>query len=144
MKLKILEWSKRYFSAEIFSVFGVILFGTVTHIISHNPILTALAGTIGENLGFYGNIFYKDLQKRKIQDQKLTFIGYLKVLRDISFEFGLAEYMDLLIRPTLMYSFQRLINNTQIALLAAKFSADITFYLPAIVFYELRKRFLKD
>lgn len=144
MKLKISEWIHRYFLAEVFSLIGVLLFGTIAEIVFNNPIHIALAGTIGENLGFYGNIFYKDIQKRKTKDHKLTFIGVLKVIRNTTFEFGLAEYLDMIIRPTFMYFFQRIIINTQLALLAAKFSADITFYFPAILFYELRKKFLHD
>lgn len=144
MKSKIIEWLNRYLSAEVFSLIGVLFLGTLVQLISHNSIFTAVAGTLGENVGFYGNILYKDIQKRKKRDHKLTFMGMLKVVRNAAVEFGLAEYLDLIIRPSLMYFFQQAIHNTQLALLVAKFSADITFYSPAILFYEIRKKFLKD
>ena len=101
-------------------------------------------GTLGENTGFYGKILYKDIQKRRKKDEKITFIGLLKVLRDTIFEFGIAEYLDLLIRPTAMYFFPKIIGNVTIGLLVAKFAADVTFYTPAIIFYELRKKVFRD
>lgn len=141
---KIREWLGRYFPAEIFAIIGVLVGGSLGNFLFHNPVMTALSGTIGENIGFYGKILYKDVQDRHKKDQKITFLGMLKVLRNTIVEFGLAEYLDLVIRPTAMYFFPLWLGNVTLGLIVAKFAADITFYTPAILFYELRKKFLND
>src|SRR5258708_27967412 len=130
--------------AEIFAIIGVFVGGELANLIFHNPVLTAVCGTLGENIGFYGKILYKDIQIRRKKDESITVIGLLKVLRDTIFEFGIAEYLDLIIRPSSMYFFQRVFGNATMGLVVGKFFADVTFYTPAIVFYELRKKFLND
>jgi hypothetical protein len=141
---KIIEWIKRYLPAEIGAIIGVTIGGSLAQFLFHSTAITAIGGTIGENVGFYGKIVYKDIQEREEKDKRMTFLGVLKVIRNAVFEFGLAEYLDLLIRPTAMYFFTKLIGNPAIGLLVGKFAADVTFYTPAIIFYELRKRLLTD
>lgn len=111
----------------------------------HNPIITALGGAWGDNLGFYGLILYKDVRERERRDQKVTFIGLLKVLRNAVAEFGPGEYLDsFVIRPAFMYLFPMWLHHDILGITIAKFAADITFFLPTIVSYEIRKKFLKD
>jgi hypothetical protein len=111
----------------------------------HNPIFTALGGTWGENLGFYGKILYSDIADRRKRDEKITFMGCLKVLRNAIFEFGVAELADsFAIRPYAMYFFPQLTGNVVLGLILGKFSADIIFYFPTIIFYEVRKKLFKD
>jgi len=141
---KIKEWLLRYIPAEIFAIIGVFVGGELANFFFHNQALTAICGTLGENIGFYGKILYKDIKARRKKDENITFIGLLKVLRDTIFEFGIAEYLDLIIRPSSMYFFQRVIGNATLGLIVGKFTADVTFYTPAIIFYELRKKFLDD
>jgi hypothetical protein len=141
---KIKEWLWRYLPAEVFALIGVFIGGTLANLLFHNSVATALFGTLGENVGFYGKILYKDIQVRKKKDEKITFLGMLKVLRDTIMEFGIAEYLDLIIRPTLMWFFPRVVGNVTLGVLIGKFAADITFYTPAIFFYELRKKVFKD
>ena len=60
-------------------------------------------------------------------------------------EFGVAEALDsLLVRPCLMYYLPRLLGHFSWGIITAKFVADLTFYIPAIIFYEWsKKRFRK-
>jgi hypothetical protein len=142
---KLMEWLKRYFPAEIVAIIGAMTGGLVTHYLFNNPILTALGGTWGENLGYYGKILYSDVKARKEMDEKITFIGLVKVLRNAVVEFGLAEYLDsFLIRPSAMYFFPKWTGNVALGLFLGKISAYVTFYAPTIFFYELRKKYLKD
>jgi len=69
----------------------------------------------------------------------------LKNIRALLAEFGLAELVDsLLIRPALMYYLPILTGSMMGGSMLAKFAADITFYIPAIISYELSKsRFRK-
>lgn len=145
MKEKIIEWIKRYLPAEICALVGALTGGMITHFLFAKPVVTALGGTWGENIGYYGQILYVDIRKRKQKDERMTFIGLLKVLRDMIVEFSAGEYFDsFLIRPAAMYFFPRLVGSVPLGLLLGKISADVTFYLPTIVSYELRKKYIKD
>ncbi|HAU98770.1 MAG: hypothetical protein UX04_C0002G0058 [Microgenomates group bacterium GW2011_GWF2_45_18] len=142
---KISEWLTRYFPAEIIAIIGAMAGGLLTHYFFHNPVLTALGGTWGENIGYYGKILYSDVQARKKMDEKITFISIVKVFRNAIVEFGFAEYLDsFIIRPFAMYFFPKWTGNVVLGLFLGKISADVTFYLPTIFFYELRKKYFKD
>ncbi len=145
LHIKIKEWVLRYLPAEITAIIGAMLGGLVIHYIFGNPILTALGGTWGENIGYYGKILHSDYKARKELDEKVTLFGFVKVIRNAVVEFGLAEYFDsFLIRPLTMYFFTKWSGNVAIGLFLGKLSADVTFYAPTIFFYELRKKYLVD
>ena len=145
MKAKIKTWSKRYLLAEIAAVFGALTGGIITNVIFNNSILSALGATWGENTGYYGTIVFRDLIGRKTEQKKINFITLLKITRNIVLEFGPAEFFDsFFIRPFAMYFFPKLLNNFALGLLAGKFAADFVFYIPTIISYELRTKFLKD
>ena len=138
---KLTEWLKRYLPAEIFAIIGAILGGSFMHLLFHQPIFTALGGTLGENTGYYGFIIIRDLKTTR--PQNLTAI--LKLIRNLLLEFGAAEYLDsFVIRPTAMYFFPQWLGNLPLGLLAGKLAADITFYIPTIISYELKKKYLRD
>lgn len=119
--------------------------GLVTNHFFHNPVITAIGATWGENLGFYGRILYADVLDRKRRDQEITLVGLLKVLRNAIVEFGPAEYLDsFLIRPITMYFFPQITGNIVIGLFLGKISADVTFYVPTVIAYELRKKHLNN
>ncbi len=145
MGKKIIEWIKRYLPAEIFAIIGALCGSMIAYFIFKNSIFTALGGTWGENIGYYGKILYNDIKDRKSKDKKITFIGLVKVLRNTILEFGAGEYFDsFLIRPAAMYFFPKLIGNVPIGILLGKLSADVTFYIPTIISYELKKKYIKD
>ena len=91
---KIKEWLRRYFPAEIAAIIGAMSGGLLVHYFFDNSILTALGGTWGENLGYYGKILHSDIKARKEIDEKITLYGIVKILRKAVVEFGLTEYMD--------------------------------------------------
>lgn len=145
MKTKIRIWSKRYLPAEIFATLGALAGGLSTNIIFNNSLITAFGATWGENLGYYGVIIFRDLRKKHKEHKKVTFSILLRVLRNMIIEFGPAESLDsFLIRPFAMYFFPILLNNLTLGLLIGKFAADFTFYIPTIISYELRTKFLND
>ena len=145
MYAKVIEWLKRYIPAEIAAICGALTGGLVAHYLFDNPIITALGGTWGENIGFYGQILFKDLQARRVRDEKITPAGVVKVLRNIVVEFGPGEYFDsFMIRPIAMYVFPQITGNMILGLFLGKVSADVTFYIPTIIMYEFRKKYLKD
>lgn len=145
MKEKILEWIKRYLPAEVGATIGAISGAIITNLLFKNDYLSAFAGTWGENLFYYSLILYQDLQKRKERDEKITLIGFWKVIRNMLFEFSLGEIIDsFLIRPTAMYFFPKIIGNFVIGIFIGKIVADVIFYIPTIIFYELKKIIFKD
>lgn len=113
--------------------------------IFHNPILTALGGTWGDNIGFYGVIVFMELLRQKENHKSISLITPIKIIRNIVLEFSMAEYLDsFFIRPAAMYFFPQVLNNLFLGLIVANLLANITFYIPTIVSYELRNRFIKD
>lgn len=145
MRLKLVEWLRRYLPAELVAFVSGLIGGLGMHYLFGNPVLTALGGTWGENIGFYGEILFSDLRARKKRDEHITFVGSLKVLRNAIVEFGTAEYLDsFFIRPVAMYVSIQLTNNVWLGLILGKLIADVTFYIPTLAGYELRKKYLKD
>ena len=142
---KLTEWLQRYLPAEILAITGAVLGGLLVDVIAQNPLLTALGATWGENIGFYGKIFYQDIKSRQEMDGGIKVFGVLKVLRGICIEFGAAEYFDsFLIRPIAMYYFPVLLGNLALGLVAGKLVADVTFYIPTIIAYEMKKKYIVE
>jgi len=127
------------------SIISSISLAMILQAIFNNRIVTALGGTWGDNLGFYGLILFKDIKERRAKDEKVTIIGLLKVIRNAIAEFGVGEYLDsFVIRPFLMYMAPQYLNNKAIAITIAKLLTDVTFFLPTIIMYEVRKRVFRD
>jgi hypothetical protein len=59
-------------------------------------------------------------------------------------EFGLTEVIDsVVLRPALMYACTLLVSNAVVGVLLGKLAADVTFYIPAIAAFELRRRYIR-
>ena len=148
MKVKIREWLKRYLPAEILSIITTLAAAGLAYRLTGNQLTTALAGTWGGNISYFGYILASDIA-RTVKSCQLAGLPYtgttlLRNMRDLALEFGLAEVFDsFFIRPALMYYLPVLVGNLSLGILIAKIAADITFYIPAIVSYELSKKYLK-
>lgn len=144
-KSKIKEWFNRYFLPSVLGIATAIIAGNIVKAISGNIILAAFIATWLDTIVFYGIIGYRDLKKRKNKEAKLTFIGFLKVLRNMIIEFGPAEYLDtLLIRPFFLAILPYFMSNYSLAVLIGSICAEIIYYVPTIIMYELRKKVFKD
>ena len=88
------------------------------------------------------------LHSRKLHrenQKKYGIKAFLKNLRNWILEFGPAEVIDsFMIRPFFMWLFPILLNNFPLGIIIGKTAADIIFYIPAIIVYELRKKHLID
>ena len=145
MKVKIKKWINRYLLAETSAVIGTLLGGILTNMIFHNRVFTALGGTWGENIGYYSIIVLKDIRRSREIHNKITFIILIKTIRNLFVEFGPAEFLDsFFVRPFFMYVFPKILNSLSLGLIAGKFSADLVFYIPTIILYELRNKLLKE
>jgi hypothetical protein len=149
MKQKIIEWIKRYGWAEVISMALTILSSWLTYKFTKNNITTALVATWIGNLGYFGTILFQDILLAIIQlrniGKKYSIETFYKNIRALFVEFGIAEIFDsFLVRPALLYYFPILLGNRTLGVIIAKFAADITFYVPAIISYELSKKKLRN
>ncbi|UPL48023.1 hypothetical protein [Hymenobacter sublimis] len=150
MKQKIREWLRRYLLAEVLSV-GATLAGAglVWHLAPNQDLRAALAGTWAGNVAYFGWLLGQDVQLARrtlrAQGRPYTRRSLGRNLRALVVEFGPAELLDsLLIRPALLYWLPRWTGSRAGGVLLAKFAADVTFYIPAIISYELSKKRLRN
>ncbi len=138
---KFLHYLKRYGLAEIAGAVCVLLISSSTYYFTRNKIIAAYAGTIGENIGFYGVIILRDTIDAKRKAAHWSGKEIWQVLKNILIEFGIAEALDtLLMRPLMLYLFTSLFTNYQIGALAGVVVADILFYSLAVLSSELNKK----
>ncbi len=142
---KIREWILRYGPAEIASLAGTLIVAIMVRQLTGSALKTAAAGTLGGNVGYFGTILLQDVvathQTLHQDGREYTWTVFLKNVRALFIEFGLAELLDtFIIRPFLLYRMPVWTGSFTWGIIIAKFAADITFYLPAILFYERSKK----
>lgn len=149
MKNKVKEWLKRYIPAEIISIVLTLISSVLTYEITQSNLTMALVGTWVGNCGYFGTILLTDIFKTNrdlaLKNKPYTLKTFGRNIRALFVEFGIAEFFDsLFVRPTLMYYIPIWVNDISLGVILAKFAADITFYVPAIVAYELSKKKLRS
>lgn len=142
---KIKEWLWRYGPAEVISLAATLFASWAALSVTGSKTWTALAGTWGGNIGYFGTILLTDIiltRNRLVSEGKrFTKRTILKILRALFIEFGIAEVLDsFFIRPALLYWMPVWLQHMTWGLIAGKFMADITFYIPAVISYELSRR----
>jgi hypothetical protein len=148
VKNKVKEWIKRYLPAEVFSIIVTLVSSVLTYRLTKNNLTTALVGTLVGNIGYFGTILLTDIftvkRDLKLKNKSYTLKTFGLNIRALFIEFGIAEFFDsLFVRPTLMYYLPIWVNNLSLGIILAKFAADITFYVPAVISYELYKKKLR-
>lgn len=149
MTAKIKEWIKRYGVAEVISLTLTVLSAWLAFKLTNSKITTALVGTWVGNIVYFGTILTADILLAKKQLKEIgkdySLETFYKNSRALLVEFGIAELFDsLFIRPALMYYLPIWMNNLSVGVVLAKLLADVTFYIPAIVSYELSKKKLRN
>ena len=140
-KNKTKEWFKRYSTPLILATLAAIISATLIKILTGNNIIAGIFATWIDNITFYGYICIKDLSKKEGSKIRNVF----RQLRNMIVEFGPAEYLDsFLIRPLYLSLFPYLIDNYQIAILLGSIFAEITYFIPVVIFYEIRKKAFKN
>jgi hypothetical protein len=148
MKQKAKEWIKRYLPAEILSLIATVVSSWLAFRFTQNSITTALVGTWVGNIFYFGTILVLDIfvayKERKAINKPYNLTTFYKNVRALFVEFGIAEVIDsFFIRPLLMFYIPKWVGNLSLGVVIAKFAADITFYIPAIISYELSKKQLR-
>jgi hypothetical protein len=145
---KLREWFGRYLPAELLGTLTALAAAWTVHAVSGSLISAAIAGTIGESLGFYGclavrEMRYYDALHRDHGRLRRQWLTGTRTLRDLLIEFGPAELVDsFLTRPLFMYLMASLLQNFTAGIVAGKLAADVIFYGIAISAYELKRRYL--
>src|SRR5215217_4709397 len=97
IKTKIKEWLWRYGPAEVVSLVTTLCAAWAALHVTDSKTWTAVAGTWGGNLGYFGTILLSDMlltRKRLISEGKrFTLRTVFKILRALFIEFGIAEVL---------------------------------------------------
>jgi len=149
MKTKIIEWVKRYLFADVLST--ILSLATAWGIFenSGDRVLAAFVGSAVASLVFYFTIAFSDVKKsiklHRIDNERYKIKSFLLDFRNLIIEFGPAELLDVLaVRPFFMYLIPKLTGDFLLGTFIGKMIADVIFFIPAIVMYELRKKHLDN
>lgn len=120
-------WLCRYLPAEVAGTAALVLAGIGVTFWTDAAVLIALAGLVGECLGFYAMLAVTiRLEHARTGARR----GFFHSLRR---EFGPAEILDaLLVRPLALILGVQLAGDPIIGLLAGKLAADVVFYTLAV------------
>jgi hypothetical protein len=148
MGRKLREWVGRYLPAEVLGTVTALATAWTVHAVSGSLISAAVAGTIGESLGYYGCIVVRevrscDTRHRDLGTLRRRWLTGTRTVRNLLIEFGPAELVDsLLVRPFFMYLMPSLLHDFTAGILVGKLAADVIFYGLAIGAYELKQHYL--
>lgn len=147
MRKKIIIWTKRYLPAEIIAISGTVFIGILATKFKANPILVAFLAAWTETILFYlvmiATDIYKNILKQKNNHLSYGYKNFMTDIRNTVFEFGFSELLDTqVIRPFFMYFFTRVLGNVGLGLILGILVSDIFFYIPTIIMYELRTKYL--
>jgi hypothetical protein len=148
MKQRLREWLRRYLPAELLSAAATLVAASLTMQTAHSGARAALAATWAGNVAYFGLLLAQDVRQarraRQRRGQPFTWRTLGQNLRALAVEFGAAEVLDsFVIRPALLYYLPRWLGHFAAGILLAKLLADVTFYIPAILGYELSKKQLR-
>ena len=148
LKTKTREWLHRYLWAETLGTALSLITAWLVFGQTRSFVAAAGAGWAAEGFGFYGYFVAAELLSNVQRYHgyplfRRMSVAVAKASTNLLVEFAPAEILDnFLIRPLALYAFPQFIHPYPIGFLAGKLSADIVFYLFAIVGYEARKRWL--
>lgn len=149
LRLKTKEWVRRYITAEILGTIGALIAAWLFFNHTHSYIIAAAAGWVGEGVGFYGYFISTELLLNNKKYHKYSLVKRITTViavasTNLFVEFAPAEVLDnFLIRPFFMFLIPQYVHPYPIGFLVGKFSADLIFYMFAVIGYETRKRWLK-
>jgi hypothetical protein len=120
----------------------------LTYRLTKNNQTTALDGTWVGKIGYFGTILFAYFFTIKLDLALKNKSHSLKTfglnIRALFIEFGVAEFFESsLIRPTLLYCIPIWVNDIPLGIIFTNFTADITFYVQAVISYELYKKKLR-
>ncbi|MDP2722767.1 MAG: hypothetical protein Q8O72_08420 [Bacteroidales bacterium] len=147
-KIKLKEWLKRYLLADTLSTIFSLFVAWAVKVTADDRVLAAFLASAVASIVFYGVITIRDvrisIRQHRIKNKKYKMKSFIKDFRNLLVEFGPAELLDVFaVRPFFMYLIPTLMTNFLIGSFIGKTIADIIFFVPAILMYEVRKKHLK-
>jgi hypothetical protein len=144
---KLGEWLKRYGPAEVIGTMTAVVGSFAVARLSRNEVAAAYGGAMGENVGFYGTIllreFLHDRRSARTAGDGYGHRGVARTLGKLVVEFGPAEMLDsFILRPLAMGVATHFLGRG-LGVIVGKIVGDVTFYLPVIASYELRRWFAR-
>lgn len=141
------EWIRRYGVAEIAGIVTAVLGAWLVRTLTHHEVAAAYGGALGENVGFYGTIIAREAALEaglaRAAGRRFGARAVLRIAVSLVTEFGPAELLDSgVIRPLAMGVAVRMLG--PVGIVAGKVAADVTFYVPVIISYEIRKRLRRE
>ena len=141
---KVKDWIRRYGPAELVGIATALLGSWLLYVATRNEVAAAYGGARGENLGFDGVLVGREIRnaRRAARAARLPYGpgAWARTATNLMIEFGAAEILDSgVIRPLAM-GLGTLWLGRAWGIPAGKLAADITFYVPVIIMYEMRRR----
>lgn len=127
-------WLRRYGPPELLGTAAALLAAALAHALTGSTVAAAVAANWAEGLLYYGWIFARDLRAAGPPTARSA----AATLRAMVLEFGPAEILSLvLVRNATLYAGMAYLPSLSAGVLVGKGVADILFYLPTILSYEL-------
>jgi hypothetical protein len=134
---KAATWLRRYGPPELLGTLAALLGATLAAQASGGALAAAVAANWAEALAYYAVIFVRDLRAGGQSTPRAA----LAVARAMLLEFGPAELLNLtLLRNASLLAGIALAPSLELGVIAGKLVADLFFYLPTIVSFELLGR----
>lgn len=134
-------WIVRYGPPELLGTAGALAGAALAFELSGSLAAAAVAANWAEFVCYYGYLFWRSLPA----GGRPTARASLVALRNLLIEFGPAELIGgTLLRPAALYAALALAPSLAIGALLGKLAADLCFYVPAVIAYELRVRLLPE
>jgi hypothetical protein len=145
--VKICEWLYRYTPSEIAAIITAYLGFWYVHRLTQNHVAASYAAAMTENIGFYGVMIIRETYASwKVQaaaQQRYRFSHFVSTCALLLFEFGPGELLDSLIVRPITIGIATHYYGMELGVLVGKLMADVTFFLPTIALYELKKTLSK-
>jgi hypothetical protein len=137
--MRVGEWVRRYGPAELLALIGALAGWLAADLATGNTFVAAYAAAIGDNVAYYGFLATREVRaQRTVAGSRLG--AGARAFGALAIEFGPAEALDsLAVRPACVAVGVAALGPVA-GVLAGKLVADLVFYVPVIVTYELRKR----
>lgn len=140
VRARVWFWVRRYLPAEVVGTLSALLVGLAVFAWSASPILTAVAATYAESVGFYAVlavVVYREQRYIRIPRRQVAVRTVLLLVA----EFGPAEIFDtVFLRPAAISLAVWVMGDPFWALLVGKLAADVVFYAIAAGSFTLTAR----
>ena len=140
---RLADWIRRYGPAELVGTTTAVIGSYLVHAWTGNEVAAAYGGAIGESLGFYSLIIAQEIRADqrlyRAADRDYGVRQWMETATNLVVEFGGGELLDsAVVRPLAMGVATHYLGRGW-GVTVGKLLADISFYVPVILTYELRR-----